>query len=37
MDSTKLPLRTWVLAIYSIRQAKTGISAFALVREFDTS
>jgi len=33
MDSTKLPLRTWFLAIYLISQAKTGLSALALMRE----
>ncbi len=33
MDSTKLPLRIWFLAIYLISQAKTGLSALALVRE----
>jgi hypothetical protein len=33
MDSTKLPLRTWFLAMYLISQAKTGLSALALMRE----
>jgi transposase-like protein len=32
MDSTKLPLRTWFLAIFLISQAKTGLSALALKR-----
>lgn len=32
MDSTKLPLRTWLLAIFLISQAKTGLSALALKR-----
>jgi len=30
MDSTKLPLRTWLLAIYLISQAKTGLSSLSL-------
>ena len=37
MDSTKLPLRTWFLAIYLISQAKTGLSALALKRHLGTS
>lgn len=37
MDSTKLPLRTWFLAIYLISQAKTGLSALALMRHLGTS
>jgi transposase-like protein len=37
MDSTKLPLRTWFLAIYLIGQAKTGLSALALMRHLGTS
>jgi len=37
MDSTKLPLRTWFLAIYLISQAKTGLSALALMRQLGTS
>jgi hypothetical protein len=32
MDSTKLPLRTWFLAIFLISQAKTGLAALALKR-----
>jgi hypothetical protein len=27
LDSSKLPLRTWFLAMYLICQAKTGLSA----------
>jgi transposase-like protein len=37
MDSTKLPLRTWFLAIYLISQAKTGLSALALMRQLGVS
>lgn len=37
MDSTKLPLRTWFLAIFLISQAKTGLSALALMREIGVS
>jgi hypothetical protein len=37
MDGTKLPLRTWFLAIYLISQAKTGLSALALIRQLGTS
>ena len=37
LDSTKLPLRTWFLAIYLISQAKTGLSALALKRQIGTS
>ena len=37
MDSTKLPLRTWFLAIFLISQAKTGLSALALKRQLGTS
>jgi len=37
MDSTKLLLRTWFLAIYLISQAKTGLSALALMRQLGTS
>ena len=37
MDSTKLPLRTWFLAILLISQAKTGLSALALKRQLGTS
>ena len=36
-DSTKLPLRTWFLAMYLISQAKTGLSALALMRHLGTS
>ena len=31
-QSTKLPLTAWFLAIYLISQAKTGLSALALIR-----
>ena len=37
LDSTKLPLRTWFLAIFLIGQAKTGLSALALMRQLGTS
>ena len=37
MDSTKLPLTTWFLAIYLISQDKTGLSALALKRHLGTS
>ncbi|GAP35224.1 IS1595 family transposase [Piscinibacter sakaiensis] len=37
MDSTKLPLRTWFLAIYLISQDKTGLSSLALMRQLGTS
>ena len=37
MDSTKLPLRTWFLAIFLISQDKTGLSALALKRQLGTS
>ena len=30
VEHTKLPLRTWFLAIYLISQAQTGLSALAL-------
>jgi hypothetical protein len=33
MQSTKLPLTVWFLAIYLISQAKTGLSALALMRQ----
>ena len=33
MDATKLPLTTWFLAIYLLSQAKTGLSALALMRQ----
>ncbi len=37
IDSTKLPLCTWFLAMYLIGQAKTGLSALALMRHLGTS
>ena len=37
MDSTKLPLRTWLLAIFLISQDKTGMSSLALMRQLGTS
>ena len=37
MESTKLPLTTWFLAIYLISQAKTGLSAMALMRQLGVS
>jgi len=37
MDSTKLPLRTWFLAMYLVSQAKTGLSALALMRDLGVS
>jgi transposase-like protein len=37
MDSTKLPLRVWFLAIYLISQDKTGLSSLALMRHLGTS
>ena len=37
LDSTKLPLTTWFLAIYLISQDKTGLSALALKRHLGTS
>lgn len=37
MDSTKLPLRTWFLAIFLISQDKTGLSSLALMRQLGTS
>jgi hypothetical protein len=36
MENTKLPLRTWFLAIYLISQDKTGLSALALKRHLGT-
>lgn len=33
MDSSKLPLRCWFLAIYLISQAKTGLSSLTLKRQ----
>lgn len=35
--STKLPLTTWFLAIHLITQAKTGLSALALMRQLGVS
>ena len=37
MEHTKLPLSTWLLAIYLISQAKTGLSARALKRQLGVS
>ena len=37
MDSTKLPLTAWFLAIYLVSQDKTGLSALALMRHLGTS
>lgn len=37
MDSAKLPLQTWFLALYLISQAKTGLSSLALMRQLGTS
>jgi hypothetical protein len=37
LDSTKLPLRVWFLAIYLLGQAKTGLSALALMRHLGVS
>jgi transposase-like protein len=37
MQSTKLPLTVWFLAIYLISQAKTGLSALALMRQLGVS
>jgi transposase-like protein len=37
MEHTKLPLTTWFLAIYLISQAKTGLSALALMRQLGVS
>lgn len=36
-QSTKLPLKTWFLAIYLISQAKTGMSALSLKRHLGVS
>ncbi len=33
-QGTKLPLRIWFLALYLISQAKTGLSALALNRQW---
>ncbi len=37
MDSTKLPLTTWFMAIFLLSQDKTGLSALALMRHLGTS
>jgi transposase-like protein len=37
MDSTKLPLKIWFLAMYLISQAKTGLSALSLKRQVGVS
>lgn len=37
MDSTKLPLRIWFLAIFLISQDKTGLSSLALKRHLGVS
>ena len=37
MEHTKLPLRTWFLAIYLLSQAKTGLSSLALKRHLGIS
>jgi transposase-like protein len=37
MEATKLPLTKWFLAIYLISQAKTGLSALALMRNLGVS
>jgi len=37
MQGTKLPLTVWFLAIYLISQAKTGLSALALMRHLGVS
>ena len=37
LDSTKLPLRVWFLAMYLLGQAKTGLSALALKRHLGVS
>lgn len=37
MDSTKLPLRKWFLAMYLVSQAKTGLSSLALMRHVGVS
>lgn len=36
-EQTKLPLRTWFLAIYLLSQAKTGLSSLALKRRLGVS
>lgn len=37
MECTKLPLRTWFLALFLISQDKTGLSSLALKRQLGTS
>lgn len=37
LDSTKLPLRIWFLAMFLISQDKTGLSSLALKRQLGTS
>jgi hypothetical protein len=37
MQNTKLPLRTWFLAMFLLGQAKTGLSALALKRHLGVS
>lgn len=37
MECTKLPLRTWFLAMFLISQDKTGLSSLALMRQLGTS
>ena len=37
LDSTKLPLRTWFLAMYLLTQTKNGISALELSRQLGLS
>ncbi|SFC53296.1 hypothetical protein SAMN05216344_1211, partial [Polaromonas sp. OV174] len=36
-EHTKLPLRTWFLALYLLTQHKSGISALALKRQLGVS
>ncbi len=36
-DNTKLPLRTWYLAMYLLTQSKNGISAMGLKRQLGVS
>jgi len=37
MEHSKLPLTKWLLAIYLISQAKTGLSALAMKRQLGVS
>jgi len=37
MDNTKLPLRTWLLAMYLLGQSKTNLSALELMRHLGVS